>query len=193
MLSWGGISDQIENASSLAEDLSFLPFGLESPFDMCYWVRRPQLRERSAKCLMVWKNHWSRMNPSHHIGLLGWARVYICIDVVDFLKSSRTDPTIVVSTLVWLWWVIDLSLFEFKSGIFQLFYLIICSCGESCLLVSCCVGVRCDMVDSNKDLGRSSRPGTEDQGWSSTDRILDGRTIGRSGDAMCGLHRAQED
>jgi hypothetical protein len=34
------------------------------------------------------------MNPSHHIGLLDWARVYICSDVVDFLKSSRTDPTI---------------------------------------------------------------------------------------------------
>jgi hypothetical protein len=34
------------------------------------------------------------MNPSHHIGLLGWARVYICSDVVDFLKSSRTNPAI---------------------------------------------------------------------------------------------------
>jgi hypothetical protein len=34
------------------------------------------------------------MNPSHHIGLLGWARVYICSDVVDFLKSSRIDSTI---------------------------------------------------------------------------------------------------
>jgi hypothetical protein len=34
------------------------------------------------------------MNPSHHIGLLGWAIVYICSDVVDFLKSFRTDPAI---------------------------------------------------------------------------------------------------
>jgi hypothetical protein len=34
------------------------------------------------------------MNPSHHIELLGWARVYICSDVVDFLKSSRIDPAI---------------------------------------------------------------------------------------------------
>jgi hypothetical protein len=34
------------------------------------------------------------MNPSHHIGLLGWARVYICSDVVDFFKSSTTDPAI---------------------------------------------------------------------------------------------------
>jgi hypothetical protein len=34
------------------------------------------------------------MNPSHHIGLLGWARVYLCSDVVDFLKSCRTYLTI---------------------------------------------------------------------------------------------------
>jgi hypothetical protein len=43
---------------------------------------------------MIWKDPWSRMNTSHHIGLLGWAKVYLCSDVVDFLKSSRTDPTI---------------------------------------------------------------------------------------------------
>jgi hypothetical protein len=43
---------------------------------------------------MIWKDHWSWMNPSHHLGLLGWARVYICSDVVDFLKSSITDPAI---------------------------------------------------------------------------------------------------
>jgi hypothetical protein len=34
------------------------------------------------------------MNPYHHIGLLGWARVYICSDAVDFFKSSRIDPMI---------------------------------------------------------------------------------------------------
>jgi hypothetical protein len=66
-------------------------------------------------------------------------------------------------------------------------------CGESCLLVSCCVGDRCDMAGSDKNLGRSMRPGTEDWGWSSTGRILDGRMIGRSGYTVCGLHRAQED
>jgi hypothetical protein len=36
MLSWGGASDQIRNASSPTGDLSFLLFGLESPFDLCY-------------------------------------------------------------------------------------------------------------------------------------------------------------
>jgi hypothetical protein len=49
------------------------------------------------------------------------------------------------------------------------------------------------MADSDEDLGRSRRPGVEDRGWSSTGRILDGRTIGRSGDTVCGLHRAQGD
>jgi hypothetical protein len=34
------------------------------------------------------------MNPSHHIELLGRVRVYICSNVVDLLKSSRTDLTI---------------------------------------------------------------------------------------------------
>jgi hypothetical protein len=43
---------------------------------------------------MIWKDHWSQMNSSHHIGLLGWTRAYICTDVVDLLKSSGTDPAI---------------------------------------------------------------------------------------------------
>jgi hypothetical protein len=83
--------------------------------------------------------------------------------------------------------------FELKSGIFQLFYPIICSCGESRLLVSWCVGNRCDMEGSDEDLGRSRIPGVEDWGWLSTCRVLGGRTIERSGDVMCGLYHAQGD
>jgi hypothetical protein len=49
------------------------------------------------------------------------------------------------------------------------------------------------MAGSDEDLGRSRRPGVEDRGWSSTGRVLGGRTIERSGDAVCGLYRAQED
>jgi hypothetical protein len=60
--------------------------------------------------------------------------------------------------------------------------------GESCLLVSRCVGDRCDMVGSDEDLGRSRRPSVEDQGWSNTGRVLGGRMIERLGDAMCSLH-----
>jgi hypothetical protein len=50
-----------------------------------------------------------------------------------------------------------------------LYYL--CSYGESCLLVSWCVGGRCDMVGSDEDHVRSRRPGAEDWGWSSTGRV----------------------
>jgi hypothetical protein len=44
------------------------------------------------------------------------------------------------------------------------------------------------MVSSDEDLGRSRIPGVEDRGWSSTGRVLSGQTIGRSDDAVCGLH-----
>jgi hypothetical protein len=83
--------------------------------------------------------------------------------------------------------------FEFESGIFWLSYPIICLSGESRLLVSWCVGDRCDMVDSDEDLGRSRRPGAEDQGWSITGRVLNDWMIGRSDDAVCGLYRAPGD
>jgi hypothetical protein len=66
-------------------------------------------------------------------------------------------------------------------------------CGESHLLVSWCVGDRCDMAGSNEDLGRSRRPGAEDRRWSSTGQVLGGRTIGRLGDTVCSLYRAQGD
>jgi hypothetical protein len=80
-----------------------------------------------------------------------------------------------------------LPCFEFEFGIFRLFYPIICSCGESSLVVSWCVGNKCDMVGSDEDLGRSRRPGAEDQGWSTTGQVLSGRMIERSGDIVCGL------
>jgi hypothetical protein len=65
------------------------------------------------------------------------------------------------------------------------------SCRELCLLVSWCIGDRCDMADSDEDLGRSRRSVAKDQGWSSTGWVLGGWMIERSGDAMCGLHHAQ--
>jgi hypothetical protein len=65
--------------------------------------------------------------------------------------------------------------------------------GESHLLVSWCVGDICDMVGSDKDCGRSRKYSVEDQVWSSTSRVLGGRTIRRSGDVVCGLHCAQGD
>jgi hypothetical protein len=44
--------------------------------------------------------------------------------------------------------------------------------GESCLLVLWCAGGWYVMVGNDEDHGRSRRPGAEDQGWSSTGRVL---------------------
>jgi hypothetical protein len=74
-----------------------------------------------------------------------------------------------------------------NPGGFASFTFIFVSYGESCLLISWCAGDRCGMAGSNKDHSRSRRLGAEDQGWSSTMR---GRTVERSGDIVCDLHRA---
>jgi hypothetical protein len=66
-------------------------------------------------------------------------------------------------------------------------------CGESCLLVLCCIGDRCSMVGNDEDCARSRRHDAEDRRWSSTCRVLGGQTIERLGDAVCGLHYAQGD
>jgi hypothetical protein len=76
---------------------------------------------------------------------------------------------------------------------FGCFTIILVSCEESCLLVSWCAGDRCDMACSDKDHGRSRRPGVGDLEWSSTGRALGGRAIERSGDAVYGPHRARGD
>jgi hypothetical protein len=47
------------------------------------------------------------------------------------------------------------------------------------------------MAGNDEDRGRSRRLGVEDRGWSSTGRVLGGRMIERSGDAVCDLHHAQ--
>jgi hypothetical protein len=49
------------------------------------------------------------------------------------------------------------------------------------------------MAGSNENHGRSMRPSAEDQGWSSTGRVLGGRTTEWSGDIVCGMHYAQGD
>jgi hypothetical protein len=67
-----------------------------------------------------------------------------------------------------------------NPGYFGLFYLYLCPCGESCLLVSWCAGARCSMVGSDEDRGRCRRPDTEDRGWlhMSSTRWLDDRKVG---------------
>jgi hypothetical protein len=49
------------------------------------------------------------------------------------------------------------------------------------------------MVGRDEDRGSSRRPSVEDWRWSSTSRVLGGRTIKMSGDTVCGLHRAHGD
>jgi hypothetical protein len=66
-------------------------------------------------------------------------------------------------------------------------------CEETRLLVSWCAGDSCDMAGSDENRGTSRRPGAEEQGWLSTGQVLDGQMIERLGDAVCGLHHAQED
>jgi hypothetical protein len=55
--------------------------------------------------------------------------------------------------------------FEFRIVLFC-FSFIFVSFGESCLLVSWCVGGKCGMAYSDEDHGRGMRHGVEDQGWS---------------------------
>jgi hypothetical protein len=59
--------------------------------------------------------------------------------------------------------------------------------------LSWCVSDRYDIAGSDENRGRSRRSGAEDQDWSSTGQVLGGRTIRRSGDAVCSLHHAQGD
>jgi hypothetical protein len=62
-----------------------------------------------------------------------------------------------------------------NSGHFGCFYLYLCSCGESCLLVSWCAGGRCGMKDNDEDHSMSRRFGAEDRRWS---HMLDTRVAG---------------
>jgi hypothetical protein len=63
-------------------------------------------------------------------------------------------------------------------------------CGEPCLLVSWCLGDRCDITGSGEDLCRSRRLGVEDRG---SQAHVGYQTIVRSGNAVYDLHRAHGD
>jgi hypothetical protein len=88
------------------------------------------------------------------------------IFVLDSDSIQRPMRNQVVSSLVWLWWVIDLTRFQFESGTVCLFYLYLCFIGESYLLVSWCASGRYGTMCSDEDRGSSRRPGVEDQEWS---------------------------
>jgi hypothetical protein len=48
-------------------------------------------------------------------------------------------------------------------------------------------------MGSDEDRDRSRKPSAEDRGWSSTGQVLNCQMIERSGDTVCGLHRARGD
>jgi hypothetical protein len=79
-----------------------------------------------------------------------------------------------------------------NPGHFVCFTFIFVSCGELCLIVSWCAGVRCDMAGSNENRGMNSRPDAKDRD-SRTGRVFGGRMIGMSGDVVCDLHRTRGD
>jgi hypothetical protein len=86
---------------------------------------------------------------------------HACISLYSVLKNQ------VVSSLIWLWWVINLARFEFEFRI-VLFYFSFTFVlfGESYLLVSWCAGGRCGIACNDEDRDRSRRPDAEGQGWS---------------------------
>jgi hypothetical protein len=49
------------------------------------------------------------------------------------------------------------------------------------------------MAGSDENRGRNRKLGAEYRGWLSTGRVLGDRTIERSDDVVCSLHRAQGD
>jgi hypothetical protein len=79
---------------------------------------------------------------------------------------------------------------NWNSRHFGCFTFILYFVGESRLLVSWCAGDRYDMVCSDEDRVGDLVQKTED---GRTGRVLGGRTIERSGDAVCGLHRTRGD
>jgi hypothetical protein len=90
---------------------------------------------------------------------------------IKYCSSSRSYynlvRNLVVCSLVWLWWVIDLVRFEFESGIVSFyFYFIFVSFKESRLIVPWCAGGRCGMTCSDEDRGRSRIHSVGDREWS---------------------------
>jgi hypothetical protein len=97
---------------------------------------------------------------------MSWIWISNFVPLLSIDSSRRRLRNQVISFFVWLWWVIDLVRFEFKSGMVHLFYLYLCFVGQSCLLVSWCAGGRCSTTCTDEDRGRSRRPDAEDRGWS---------------------------
>jgi hypothetical protein len=104
-----------------------------------------------------------------------WIRTLNFVLLLSMDSSRGRLRNQVICFLVWLWWVIDLTRFEFETGIF-----VFCFSFTFVLLVSWCAGGRCGMACCDEDSGRSRRPGVKDRGWShrSDTRWPGGREVG---------------
>jgi hypothetical protein len=94
-----------------------------------------------------------------------------------------------VSLLIWLWWVIDLSKFEFESRTFQLFYLYLCFVWRIAFV---CLMVGRWQVRHGEQWRKSWQ---EYETWcrESRSRVISSWAIGKLVDVMCGLYCARED
>jgi hypothetical protein len=99
----------------------------------------------------------------------------------------------VVSSLIWLWWDIDLMRFEFESRTVSFVLPLFLFCLENHV----CLSHGVQVVGVAWRVATSIMTGVGDLvqriGDDRTGRVLGGWAIERSGDAVCGLHRAQGD
>jgi hypothetical protein len=130
--------------------------------------RRPSIATVNLKRDTPWSRHLLKYAPT--VAINGRADDGCIFHPTNHslpLSSLKNVRNQVVSSLVWLWWVIDLARFEFESGIVSFcFSFTFVSFRESCLLVLWCAGGRCGMACIDEDRGRSRRLGAEDRGWS---------------------------
>jgi hypothetical protein len=118
----------------------------------------------------------------------------LCAFVLSMYSSRGRLRNQVLSTLVWLWWVIDLPQFEFKSGKFQWFYPItLLSCVENHVFLSHGVQLTGATWWATTRIAVGVGERVQRTGDGHTSQVLSAWMIERSGDVVWGLHCAQGD
>jgi hypothetical protein len=98
-----------------------------------------------------------------------------------------------VSFFVWLWWVIDLVKFEFKSRTVSFILLLSLFCLKNRVCLSRGVQVAGVAWWATMKIVAGVGDLVQRTGDGRTGRVLGSRMIKRLGDAVCGLHRAHGD
>jgi hypothetical protein len=99
----------------------------------------------------------------------------------------------VVSSLVWLWWVIDLARFEFESGTVSFCFSFIFISLENHICLSRGVQVAGAAWHAATRIVAGVGKLVQRTGDGRTGQVLSRQAIERSGGATCGLHRAHGD